>query len=206
MFHVTWVVCRDSNCNTLLTSTSSIMRLKMKEKILLFKIRTKKDSAAFGELYDLHIEKIYRFVYFKVNNKEESEDITSEVFLKTWNYLIENTDKEVESFTGLVYRVARNLIIDFYRERARKPECSIESVVLVDKDDNFKKVETNQEVERLMVVIKKMKQEYQEVLLLKYVEELSTAEIAKILEKTQTGVRVTLHRATKKLQELLSEG
>lgn len=181
------------------------MKLKIKEKILLLKIRTKKDPVAFGELYDLHIEKIYRFVYFKVNNKEESEDITSEVFLKTWNYLIENSNKEVESFTGLIYRIARNLIIDFYRERAKKPECSIESVVLIDKNNDYKKVEINYEVEKLLSVIKKMKQEYQEVLLFKYVEDLSTAEIAKILNKSKTGVRVTLHRATKKLQEMLGE-
>ncbi|MFH1947153.1 MAG: RNA polymerase sigma factor [Candidatus Magasanikbacteria bacterium] len=181
------------------------MKLKMKEKILLFKVRTKKDSAAFGELYDLHVERIYRFVYFKVSNKEESEDITSEVFLKTWNYLIENKDKEVKSFTGLVYRIARNLIIDFYRQRAKKSECSIDSVVLMANNDDFKKIEINQDVERLMIVVKKMKQEYQEVVLLKYIEELSTAEIAKILDKTKTSVRVTLHRATKKLQEMLGE-
>ena len=70
------------------------MKLKMEEKALLFKIRTKKDSAAFGELYNLYVEKIYRFVFFKINNKEETEDITSDVFLKVWNYLIENRKKE----------------------------------------------------------------------------------------------------------------
>ncbi len=179
------------------------MKQKIREKILLLKIKTKKDSAAFGELYDIYVEKIYRFVFFKINNKEETEDIISDVFLKVWNYLIENRKIEIGSFSGLVYRVARNNIIDFYRQRAKKQECSLDSVILIADDDNYEKVEINQEVEQIMKVIKKMKQEYQEVLLLRFVEDLSTAEIASILDKTSTSVRVILHRATKKLQELM---
>jgi len=181
------------------------MRQKIREKILLLKIRIKKDPVAFGELYDLYVEKIYRFVFFKINNREEPEDITSEVFLKVWNYLIENREKEIESFTGLIYRIARNLIIDFYRQRARKQECSLDSVVLLVDDGNYAKVEIDQEVEKIMLVIKRMKQEYQEVILLRFVEDLSTSEISTILDKSKTNVRVILHRATKKLQELLEE-
>ena len=179
------------------------MKLRMKEKILLLKIRTKKDSAAFGELYDLYVEKIYRFVFFKINNKEEAEDMVSDIFLKVWNYLIENRKKEVGSFSGLIYRVARNSVIDFYRQRANKQECSLDSVVLMADDDNYEKIEINHEVEQIMKVVKKMKQEYQEVLLLRFVEDLSTSEISVILDKSNTNVRVTLHRATKKLKELL---
>ena len=90
----------------------SSMTDKMIERKLLFKVRTQKDKQAFGKLYDLYVEKIYRFVYFKISNKEESEDLTSEVFLKTWNYLMENTDTEIVSFSGLIYRITRNKIID----------------------------------------------------------------------------------------------
>ena len=181
------------------------MKLKMEEKALLFKIRTKKDSAAFGELYNLYVEKIYRFVFFKINNKEETEDITSDVFLKVWNYLIENRKKEIGSFTGLIYRIARNSIIDFYRQRAKRQECSLDSVVLLADDKNYEKVEIDIEVEKIMIVVKRMKQEYQEVILHRFVEELTTSEISSILDKSKTNVRVTLHRATKKLQELLEQ-
>ena len=181
------------------------MKLKMKEKILLLKIRTKKDSVAFGELYDLYVEKIYRFVFFKINSKEETEDITSDVFLKTWNYLIENNKKEIESFTGLIYRIARNAVIDYYRHQSKHQECSLESVVISVEEPSFKQVEFEHEADQLLLVIKRMKQEYQEVLMLKHVEDLSTAEIASILKKSKTNVRVTLHRATKKLKELLEE-
>ena len=72
-------------------------------------------------------------------------------------------------------------------------------------DKNYEKVEIDIEVEKIMIVVKRMKQEYQEVILLRFVEELTTSEISSILDKSKTNVRVTLHRATKKLQELLEQ-
>lgn len=180
------------------------MGRKLNEKILVYRVRVKKDPSAFAELYDWYVEKIYRFVYFKITNKEEAEDITSNVFLKVWSYLIEYTEKEIDSFSGLIYRVARNAIIDFYRERGRK---KIEGIEILEQlpveEKSYAQAAVSQEVEKIMMVIKKMKQDYQEVVLLKHVEDLTTAEIAEILGKSQTGVRITLHRAMKKLKELL---
>mgnify|MGYP003834825341 CR=1 FL=1 len=178
------------------------MKRKINEKILLYKVRTKKDPEAFGQLYDLYIDKIYRFVYFKVNSKEDTEDITSAVFLKVWGYLIEYTEKEIDSFSGLVYRIARNAVIDFYRSRAIHKEYPIDILEETPTDDNnYHKVEVNQEVEKIMKDIKKLKYEYQEVLILKYVDELEIAEIAEILGRGQTNIRVIMHRAIKKLKE-----
>ena len=182
------------------------MKRKLTEKLLVYKVRTKQDPNAFGELYDIYVNKIYRFVYFKISSKEETEDIVSNVFLKVWSYLIEHSDKEIESFSGLIYRISRNAIIDFYRERARHQEYSLDNTLnLPYEDPKYKEIEIGQEIEQLMQVIKKMKQEYQEVLLLKYVDELSTGEIANILDKTKTSVRVTLHRAKKKLSQMVEK-
>jgi len=177
---------------------------KLKERLLLFKIRTQKDKEAFGALYDLYIERIYRFIYFKVNNKEEAEDLTSELFLKVWNYLLENQEKEVISFSGLIYKMARNLIVDFYRKKAQQ-QVNVEDLaeVLPDERNLLQQVEYNHDVEKLLLVIKKLKQEYQEVVMLKYVEELSISEIADILGRSQVSVRVTLFRAMKKIKEML---
>lgn len=69
-------------------------------------------------------------------------------------------------------------------------------------EKNYQLAAASQEVEKIMFIIKKLKQDYQEVLLLKYVEELTTAEIAEILNKSQVNVRITMHRAMKKLKEL----
>lgn len=178
---------------------------KIAEKIFLFKIETKKDPEAFGQLYDLYIEKIYRFVYFKVGNKEEAEDLVSEIFLKVWNYLLSEDRKEIASFSGLVYKIARNCLIDFYRSRSTKTANltleMVENLTIESKD--FKKIELGQEVEDLLVYLRKLKQDYQEVLVLRYIEELDISEIAEILGMSRVGVRVTLHRAIKKLKEMV---
>lgn len=179
------------------------MKTLFVEKLLLYKIKTKKDQEAFAKLYDFYIEPIYRFVYFKLSNKEDAEDITSEVFLKTWDYLI-SEEKEIDNFRQLIYKIARNRIIDVYRERAKRLECPIETVEgKVMTEDLRKQIEANDEKEKLLAIIKKMKNEYQEVVHLKYVEGLSAGDIAVILDKSYASVRVLLHRATKKLKELI---
>lgn len=177
----------------------------VKEKLLLLKIKTKQDPEAFAELYDFYVEPIYRFVYFKLSNKEDAEDITSEIFLKAWDYLID-PEKNVASFRRLVYTIARNRIIDVYRERAKRLECPVDVVqdMAITKDLS-KQVEISQETEKLLSTIKKLKHEYQEVIHLRYIEELPIKEIAAILDKNSTNVRVIIHRATKKLKELSSD-
>ena len=181
------------------------MNLGIEEKLWLLKVRTKKDQEAFGSLYDAYIEKIYRFVYFKVGSKEEAEDIASEVFLRAWGYLIEN-GKEVKSFAGFIFRVARNQVIDFYRAKGKRQEFFLDPEMEIGKEDaSFKQAEANQELEKLLFTLKQLKQEYQEIVLLRYVEEMSIAEIAEILGKSSLNIRVTLHRAGKKLKELAEE-
>ena len=176
----------------------------LKEKHILYTILSKKDPEAYGKLYDLYIEKIYRFILFKVNNREEAEDLTSDVFLKVWNYLLGEKGKEVTSVSGLFYSVARNVVIDFYRQRAKKPTCSLDQVLELASDDGREKEkkEAKQDITALLKSLESLKQDYQEIILLRYIDELSIKEIAIIIGKSSTNVRVLLHRAIKKLQEL----
>lgn len=174
-----------------------------KEKTLLFRLQTKQDPEAFAELYDLYVKRIYRFVYFKVSGHEEAEDIVSEVFLKSWNYIIGNSDKEVKSFSGLLYRIARNSIIDYYRKRAGSPENLLEDQDVGDEGKWSKELNERIDNQQIIVAIRKLKQEYQEVLTLRYVDGLDIDEIADITGKGNVAVRVTLHRALKKLKEFV---
>lgn len=175
---------------------------KINERILLYKAQTEHDSDAFGGLYDQYVRQIYRFVFFKVGSKEEAEDITSDVFLKAWNYL--NEKKEINSFSGLLYRIARNSIIDLYRSRSAKPESvSTENIDVADSGAWYAEIGDKMEAGRITGSLKKLKQEYQEVITLRYVDELEISEIAEITGKGNIAVRVTLHRAIKKLKEIV---
>ncbi len=177
------------------------MKTRIEEKLLVYKVVTNKDTEAFAKLYDFYVEPIYRFVFFKLSNKEDAEDITSEVFLKTWDYLIEKS-RDVTSFRQLVYRIARNRVVDVYRERARKTECSIDLAQnVIIGNDLRQEIEAEEERQDLLKAIKKLKNEYQEVLQLRYIEGLPVKDIAAILDISGTNVRVIIYRATKKLKE-----
>ncbi len=174
---------------------------KISEKLLLYKVQTKKDPEAYAKLYDLYIKRIYRFVFFKVSSETEAEDITSEVFLKAWNYLSSN--KEVKSFSGLLYRIARNAVIDLYRSKSNSTEVLIqEGVDYGDQGQWYNDTNNRIETNNLLEALKKLKHEYREVITLRYVEELDVSEIAEITGKGSVAVRVTLHRALKKLKEI----
>lgn len=177
----------------------------LKEKLLLFRITVKKDPEAFGKVYDEYVNRIYRFIYFKVSSAPEAEDLTSEVFLRAWQYLQEG--KSVKQLSAFLYKIGRNLVVDHYRNKmlsvsTSEPEVA---VLLTDKGKTIKKLETNQEYGALLAAMSKMKEEYREVVHLKYIDELDTGEIAEILGKSTGNVRVILHRASNTLKELLNK-
>jgi len=181
------------------------MLSSISENILLYKLKAHKDPNAFAALYDIYVKRIFRFIYFKVSSREEAEDITSEVFLKAWNYVNEN--KEVKSFSGLLYKIARNSIVDLYRSKSARADTILLSSMPegIEPGDEGKKVmelNTEMEAQDLVKAIKKLKLDYQEVLTLRYVDELQIEEIAEITGKGNIAVRVTLHRALKKLKTL----
>jgi len=176
----------------------------LKEKILLSKVKARKDPEAFAELYDLYVNSIYRFIYFKVSSVEEAEDLTSDTFLKTWEYL--NKERRIENFKALLYRIARNLVIDFYRKKSLAESELLDEERISDKADNrlnlTEKIQVKMEIVELENNLSKLKDEYKEVIILKFVEGFSINEIAKILEKPKGNVRVLIHRAVKALKEI----
>jgi len=98
--------------------------MKIKEKILYSRIKNK-DRQAFVKAYDLYVDQIYRFIYFKVGNKEEAEDLSSAVFLKIWSYLQENNIIDSKTLRSLLYKIARNIIIDHYRKINQRENVSL---------------------------------------------------------------------------------
>ena len=196
------------------SSLSQPPRHRLHEQMLVIRITKEKDTEAFSELYDLYIERMYRFVAFKVSKREEAEDITGDVFLRVWEYLTRsaNDEKHIRSFRGLIYQIARNAIIDHYRKQASRQEYPLESMEdvqgqssmeLMTEVDNL--LDTQAQMQHLARAIKKMKLEYQEIVFLRYTKGLSTAEIAHILGKKKTAIRVTLHRAMNVLKKIIEE-
>lgn len=170
-----------------------------RQKFLLFRVYQFQDSKSYGELYDLYFEKIHRYVFFKLPKSADADEIAAEVFLRGWEYA---TSSRVENPSAFFYRIARNLVADFYRSRADTTSLD-EAANLESDSDVEREVSTKMESEALIAQLRSLKEEYREVLVMKYLDEMNTAEIADALEKTTNNVRVTLFRAKKALQDLV---
>ena len=180
---------------------------KLQEKLLLLKLK-QKDPDAFAKVYDLYVDPIYRFIYFKVPRAQDAEDLTSETFLKVWQYLTD-TEEQIRSLQGMLYHFARNLVVDFYRSKSRQ-ELTEEAGELAKVEDArqqtfLARLEAKTTIESLEPVMRRIKDEYREVLMLRYIEELSIDEIAGILDKSKGSVRVLIHRAIKVVRELSTQ-
>ncbi len=183
---------------------------KLNDKILYLRL-TKKDKEAFIKTYDLYFDQIYRFVYFKVSVKEDAEDITSNVFLKTWNHVQTQSIKDYKTLKALLYKVARNLIIDHYRKNSSQAEkVSIDASetnidILDEKQDIHKNTEIADDYSHIEKKLFELKEEYREIITMRYINELSIGEIALNLDKNRGSVRVTLYRALKALRKIAKE-
>lgn len=181
----------------------------MKEQYLFLKLRTTRDPEVFGKLYDIYVDQIYRFIYFKVGRKEEAEDLTGDVFLKTWQYINEMGSEVIDNLRAFLYQTARNAVIDFYRSRDQRefvalPEEDDEkpTMEIVDeKQDLVEKIELASDLEEVKKALQKIREEYREIIILRFVEEMSVKETAEILGKSEGAVRVLLHRAVAALKE-----
>lgn len=177
----------------------------LKEKWLLYQLKTRHEPEIYGQLYDLYAPKIYRFIYFKVSSSLDAEDLTAEVFLKAWEYV--NKNKEIEKFGGLLYKIARNLVIDFYRKKSTHEENLDETFLqkISDAGTAVEKMAVKSDTQNIMKGLRLLKEEYREVLTLRYIDELDAGEIAEILNKSSINVRVLIHRALKTLRKIIDQ-
>ena len=148
----------------------------------------------FGHIYDQYIEKIYRFVYLKVNSQEIAEDITSKVFLKGWeaykqkfeirNLKFEKTP-EIQNIGAFLYQIARNAVVDYYREKGRTKVVSTEvfpQIIQPGKDMQEKAI-IAADFAAVKSAIQGLKKDYQDIIIWHYVDDIPVPEIAKTLNK-----------------------
>jgi len=163
-----------------------------------------KQREIFSQIYDQYVNKIYRFLFFKVNSQEIAEDLCSETFLKCWQCFKDK--KEIENPQAFLYQIARNLIIDYYREKGRTQTISADCLPITDpRIDLETETIINSDLDKVKAALVNIKEDYQELIIWHYIDDLSIPEIAKMKNKTEGTVRVGLHRALKSLKKELRE-
>jgi RNA polymerase sigma-70 factor (ECF subfamily) len=166
----------------------------------LVRLAMQRDAAAFGQLYELHLDSIYRYIYYRVGNATEAEDLTEQVFLKAWEHMAAYDERGLP-FSAWLYRVARNAVIDYHRTRKPMEDLSEE---LVDKrGDPQETVELRLEMAEVTAALRTLPPEQQEIIVLRFIQGCSHAQAAAIMGKTEGALRALQYRALAALHQAL---
>jgi len=160
------------------------------------------EPEALAELYDRYAPKMYSYVYRRVGDATLAEDLTGELFLRVLRS-IRGGKAWKASFSAWLYRIAHNLVVDHYRRLPPEPDNPLDGSLEGTCDDPVAVVEGAAQGERLRVAIRRLTPEQQEVLALRFGEELSAAETARIMNKSTGAVEALQHRAVASLRRIL---
>jgi len=170
------------------------------EKFSLFRIFRFNDRKAYSDVFEKYAPSLKRYLLIKMPNRVEAEEVLSEVFLKGWEYF---TSNQVEYPGALLRTIARGQISDFYRKRAVQKQIIVEeSGQLGDKGVAAGRIEDDVDITFIKSTLRKLKEEHQIVITLRYLEQRSINEIAVQIGKSESNTRVIIHRATKALRNI----
>lgn len=184
---------------------SSLPELEFNEEDVLISA-SRGDREAFGVLYELYVERIFNYVYYRTGNLHDAEDLTARVFQRAMNHIRSYTDRGVP-FSAWLYRIAHNLVANWHRDRSRRQEIPLSEVpVLPSKDDRPEaSLVRSQEQESLLRYIRQLPPERQTLLILKFVENLSNADIGQIMGRSEGAVKSLYHRTLLSLRDQLGD-
>jgi RNA polymerase sigma factor (sigma-70 family) len=161
------------------------------------------DKNAFGQLYSYYFPRIYRYCKANIYRDDLAGDICQETFLKVWKALPTFSKKDGGTFQAYVFRVARNSIIDLSR---KKKEFSLAFYEEIEThEDLVEKIAKNDEITKVKKVLAKLPEKERQILMLRYFEDLSHKETAKIIGIREGALRVRTTRLLKKLKEVLKD-
>jgi RNA polymerase sigma-70 factor (ECF subfamily) len=166
----------------------------------------KNSLEAFGKLYELHIDKIYSYVFHRTGNHQDAEDLTAKVFYRALDNINRYNDQGVP-FSAWLFRIAHNLVANWHRDQNRRQTVSIDNLTLdVDQSNNPQQlVEQANQQELLLAAVRKLPSERQDLLVFKFVERMSNTEIGELMGRTENAVKSLYHRTLISLRKLLAE-
>lgn len=160
------------------------------------------DPLAFGALYERYVDRIYNYVFHRVGNVHDAEDLTSRTFFRALSHLSEYRDRGYP-FSAWLYRIAHNLVANWHRDRSRRPVIALDEVVVHNLSEQHPEtMAESRDVTRLVQeIIQGLDPLRQELLVLKFHEELSNADIGKVLGRSEGAIKSLYHRTLLQLRE-----
>jgi RNA polymerase sigma-70 factor (ECF subfamily) len=168
--------------------------------------QAKTNPDVFGQLYEMHVEKIFNYIYYRVGNRHDAEDLTAKVFYRALNHLPRYNHKGTP-FAAWLYRIAHNLVANWHRDHSRRQMVAIDNLALQSDHRHapHHAAERTDETEILLDAINQLPTERQKLLTLKFAERMSNAEIGQIMGRSEGAIKSLYHRTLVSLKELLAE-
>src|SRR5512139_792995 len=162
------------------------------------------DSEAFGELYERYVGRIYNYIYYRTGNVYDAEDLTERVFMRALRH-IRNYNHRGLPFSAWLYRIAHNLVANWHRDNTRRKEIPLDEGIFNDHQGEHPELVLlrSEERERLLIAIRSLPEDRQQLIILKFVEHLSNAEIGQIMGKTEGAVKSLYHRTLLSMRDEL---
>ena len=176
---------------------------RLSEHRLLTKVQ-QGDKEAFGQLYLLYLDSIYRYIFFRVNqDRAIAEDVTQTVFFKAWQG-IDTFTKEQGNFRAWLYRIAHNCVIDYYK--ISKPTGRFDETLADSKTTEIleERLDTENTLEKVKHAMNVLTDEQKTVIILKFVDGLSNEEISKVLKKNEDAIRALQYRGLERLRKMFN--
>ncbi len=166
--------------------------------------QAKTDPEAFGILYERYVKKIYNYIYYRVGNHHDAEDLTA----RTFHRALDHIDRYVQRgapFSAWLYRIAHNLVANWHRDQSRRKVVSLEDIKLSAqrREGPHQMAEQKEERDELLAAIRRLPADRQQLLILKFVEGLSNAEIGEVMGRSEGAIKSLYHRTLLSLREML---
>ena len=181
--------------------TQNLKRLSDTDLVEMAKIG---DKDAFGELYERYLDKIYSYIYYRTGNHHDAEDLTARVFFRAMAHIESYTERGVP-FQAWLYRIAHNLVANWHRDRGRRKVIPLDEFIAASlkSDAPDQQAEDREERDLLRAAVRRLPEERQQLLLLKFVDHLSNAEIGVIMDRTEGAIKSLYHRTLIALRDEL---
>ena len=175
----------------------------MQDEESLVRRAQQQDQEAFAQLYEANFDKIYRYAALRIGNKTEAEDVTQQVFINALNSISSFTWKGVP-FSAWLFRIAHNQVVDYLRRKTKQATAPLDES-LVSYDDNPQlAAERKLDIDQLVSATRHLTQAQREVISLRFAGELSIAQVAKVMGKSQGAIKALQHSAIVALRKVLS--
>jgi RNA polymerase sigma-70 factor, ECF subfamily len=164
------------------------------------------DTEAFSVLYDRYVERIYSYIYYRTGNTSDAEDLTARVFHRAIGHISTYTDRGVP-FSAWLYRIAHNLVANWHRDNSRRREVPLDDHLDLPQHGDHPETALvkSQELEKLLVSLRKLPSDRQQIIILKFTQHLTNGEIAVIMSRSEGAIKSLYHRTLLELRADLEQ-